>query len=89
MEKIITQGKVLPKDETKVAFISNGALNAPTPQAANWIFRIVVVVTTVAAFWISGTALVDEQHKVEIMLALKTIDMLTLGVGKLFGIVEK
>ena len=87
MEKIITQGKVLPKDETKTAFISHGAINSPSPQWAKYMFRSVAVVTTILAFWIAGTSLVQESHKVEIMLALKSVDMLTLAFSKMFGIV--
>lgn len=87
MEKIITQGKVLPVSETKTAFVNQGAISAPSPQWAKYMFRSVAVLTTILAFWVAGTGLVPEAYKVEIMLALKTVDMLTLGFSKLFGIV--
>lgn len=88
-EKIQIEDKLIPKSQTKVAFVSGGAINSPTPSWANWMFRVVVILTTVVAFWVSGTSLVEDHHKTEFMLALKTIDMLTLGFSKLFGIVEK
>jgi hypothetical protein len=72
--------------KTKVQF---GALNSPTPNWAKWMFRSVAILTTVLAFYVAGTQLIAEQWKVEVMLGLKSIDMLTLGFSKMFGIVEK
>jgi len=83
MEKVITQVK------TKTAFISHGAMNSPTPQWAKYMFRSVAVLTTILAFWIAGTSLIQESYKIEIMLGLKSLDMLTLAFSKMFGIVPE
>jgi len=82
MEKIKTQTK------TKTAFISHGAMNSPTPQWAKYMFRSVAVLTTIVAFWVAGTSLVQESYKVEIMLGLKSLDMLTFAFSKMFGIIS-
>lgn len=88
-EKILIDDKAVPKSQTKVEFLTSDALNAPVPSWANWVFRIVAVVTTVLAFYIAGTNLIAEQWKVEVLLGLKALDMLTLGLSKLFGVVAK
>ena len=82
MKEIKTQAK------TKTAFISHGAMNSPTPQWAKYMFRSVAVLTTIVAFWVAGTSLVQESYKVEIMLGLKSLDMLTFAFSKMFGIVS-
>ncbi|MFD0792755.1 hypothetical protein ACFQZX_03960 [Mucilaginibacter litoreus] len=64
-----------------------GAINAPKPQWATWLFRSVAILTTVASFWIGSTTLLKEHVKVEVVLALKAIDMLVLGLSNLFGII--
>lgn len=74
--------------ETKVEFLTKAAFNAPTPNKAKWVFRIVAILTTVLAFYVGSTQLIPEQYKIEILLALKSLDMLTLGFSKMFGIVE-
>lgn len=84
-EKVIVQvDKALPKSETKVVF---GALNKPTPIEAKWVFRGTLIVTSVVAFWIGGTKLVEESNKLEIVQALKALDLLVFGFSKMFGIV--
>ena len=86
MEKrILIDNKVVPKSETKVQF---GAVSNPTPTWAKWVFRGTAILTTVVAFYIGGTSLIQEQYKVEVLLGLKSLDMLTLGFSKMFGIVE-
>lgn len=72
------------QNKTTVKF---GALNSPKPQWATWMFRSVAIITTVISFWIGSTNLVGEGNKVEIVLALKSFDMLILGFSNLFGIV--
>lgn len=83
--KVQIDDKLVNKSETKVQF---GAINSPTPQSWKWDFRGVAILTTVVAFYVAGTNLIAEQWKVEVMLALKSLDMLTLGLSKMFGIVE-
>lgn len=84
-KKVIIDNKSIPVSETKVQF---GAVNSPTPIWAKWVFRATAILTTVVAFYVGGTNLIQEQYKVEVLLALKSLDMLTLGFSKLFGIVE-
>ncbi|HEK20005.1 MULTISPECIES: hypothetical protein [unclassified Mucilaginibacter] len=69
------------------AIVKFGAVNAPKPVWATWLFRSVAILTTVAAFWIGGTKLITDEAKVEVILALKALDMLVLGFSNLFGIV--
>lgn len=70
--------------ETKVQF---GAVGADKPKWATWLFRSVAILTTVASFWVGSTALIADQNKVEVILILKSIDMLVLGFSNLFGVV--
>lgn len=83
-EKVLIDDKAVLKSDTKVQF---GALNAPTPLWATWVFRIVFILTTAAVFLIGQTALISAPAKVEIMVWLKTLDMVVLGISKLFGVV--
>ncbi|RFZ90470.1 hypothetical protein D0C36_22055 [Mucilaginibacter conchicola] len=64
-----------------------GAVNSPKPQWATWMFRSVAILTTVISFWIGATQLIHDEAKVEVILALKSFDMLILGFSNLFGIV--
>lgn len=82
---VLINEKAIPIADTKSVF---GAVNAPSPQWAKWIFRGTAILTTVLAFYVAGTQLIPEQWKVEVMLGLKSLDMLTLGFSKLFGLVE-
>jgi predicted DNA repair protein MutK len=88
-EKVQIDDKLVPKSQTKVEFFTNDALKGQVPGWANWAFRITIIVTTVAVFWVGGTNLISQDNKIEVMLALKTLDALVLGLSKLFGIVEK
>lgn len=63
-----------------------GAIGSPTPKFAKWIFRGTLILTSVIAFWIAGTSLVSEPNKLEIVLALKAVDLLVFGFSKMFGI---
>ena len=73
----------------KTEFATKQAITSPTPEWAKWVFRIVAIITTVAAFWVAGTTFIVEPIKVEIMLALKGLDMLVLLLSKAFGVVIK
>jgi hypothetical protein len=72
------------KEPTKVVF---GALTAPTPLLATWIFRAVFIITSAVTIWIAGTELISTSAKVETMLILKMVDALVLGFSKMFGVV--
>jgi len=50
-------------------------------------FRSVAILTTIISFWIGATHLITDEAKVEVVLALKSFDMLILGFSNLFGIV--
>lgn len=88
-KNVLIGDKVVPKSQTTVEFLSRAALDAPVPSFANWSFRIVAIITTVAFFWVDGTSLIQEAYKSEIMLGLKSIDMVVLLISKGFGIVKK
>lgn len=67
-----------------------GQLGSPTPNWAKMVFKVTVIVTTVAVFVISGTTLMSTGAKMEATLWLKGVDMLALGFSQLFGVpVEK
>lgn len=62
------------------------SLTKPTPQWATITFRVVLVITSAIAIWVAATTLVSNGTKVEILLALKTLDFVVWGLGKLIGI---
>jgi|GEM_PF-1977834 len=85
MEKqILIDNAAVPVSETKVQF---GAVSAPTPVWASWLFRSVFILTSAVTIWIAGTELISKGAKVEWMLLLKMADALAFGFSKLFGIV--
>lgn len=61
-------------------------LKSETPLWAKWVFRVTLIVTTVLSFWIAGTNLISDNIKLEIIQALKTLDVLVFAISKLFGI---
>ena len=70
-------------EKTKFGF---GQLTSKTPSWASWLFRIVFILTTVAAFIISGDPQINDMIKVRVLLYLKGVDMLIYGFSKLFGV---
>lgn len=56
-----------------------------TPMWAKWMFRIVALITTAAAFVVAGDPGIPDPIKVRVLLYLKGFDMLILGFSKLFG----
>jgi hypothetical protein len=62
------------------------SLNRPTPNWATATFGVATVLTTAAAVWVAGTAMLPEALKLEWVLALKVADLILLGISKLFGI---
>jgi len=72
-----------PRTQVRFGFKS---LNHPTPNWAKTAFGVATVLTTAAAAWVAGTAMLPEAVKVEWVLALKVLDLILLGVSKLFGI---
>lgn len=72
---------------SKVEFATQKALAGVTPKSANVTFAVIFIVTSVLAGFVSGTHLIDEAWKVEVMLMLKAVDALVYGIGRLFGVV--
>lgn len=69
---------------------STTSLVLETPKWAKIMFRIVFLLTTALTLFIAGTTLIDENIKYELMLAVKSLDVIIYGVSKMFGIeVEK
>jgi len=62
------------------------SFNQPTPKWATIVFRAVFLLTTAISLWISGTNLVQEGSKVEVMLALKCLDVMVWGAAQSLGI---
>lgn len=83
-QQIVVTGTPVETSDTKTVF---GAFNAPTPLWATWMFRGVFGLTTIVAFWIAGTSLIDQDIKFEVGLALKTLDAVVFLFSKMFGIV--
>ena len=57
-----------------------------TPRWANRAFQLTAILSTVVVFVISGTTKIPAEDKAEIFLYLKGLDMLVLGVAKMFGV---
>lgn len=57
-----------------------------TPRWAKIMFRIVFLLTTAFTLFIAGTNLIQENVKFELMLAVKSLDVLIYGISKMFGI---
>lgn len=61
-------------------------IGKPTPLWAKNMFRVVFVLTTVASFWVGASTLIEPLYKAELMLGLKSLDMIIFGFSKLFGV---
>jgi len=75
--------------ETKVQFLTGAAIKGKTPAWLTTVFRATIVLTTVASFWVNGTTLIKEDMKSEVILALKSVDMLVWLAGRGTGEVPK
>lgn len=85
-KKYIIENKTVPESDTKVVF---GAVKAPTPEWVKIVINVTTILTTALAIFIGATNLIGEANKYEAMLAIKAIDVLVVGIGKMFGVVEK
>lgn len=74
--------------EKKISFGLTG-LKAETPRWAQWTFRVVFLLTTVATFVIAGDDQIPNELKVRIGLYLKGLDMLIYGLSKMCGVTVK
>jgi len=72
--------------QTVTHFATKEAINSETPKWAKNLFRITFILTTAFAFFMAGTNLFEEAIKFEILLALKSLDLVIYGVSKLFGV---
>jgi hypothetical protein len=61
-------------------------LGSDTPKWANVALGLTIVLTTVAAFVVASDPGISDAIKVRITVYLKGVDMLVLGVSRLFGI---
>jgi len=62
------------------------AVALETPRWAKIMFRIVFLLTTAFTLFIAGTNLIEENVKFELMLAVKSLDVMIYGISKMFGI---
>ena len=65
---------------------STKSIALETPRWAKIMFRIVFLITTAFTLFIAGTNLINENVKFELMLAVKSLDVVIYGVSKMFGI---
>lgn len=83
-EKVVTQGKVVNKEDTTVKF---GEINAPTPQWAKIAIRLTIVVVAAATFIAASDPGISDELKIRIGVYLQGLNLIVLGIGNLFGIV--
>ena len=62
------------------------SISQPTPKWATWLFRIVFLITTAGMIWVGATRLIQDDSKVEIMLAMKVLDVVVWGIGRGLGV---
>jgi len=62
------------------------SLNKPTPAWATTVFRVIFILTGVAAFIIVGSTMFDNDMKVEIVLWLKGVDMAVWAITRFLGV---
>jgi len=60
-----------------------------TPVWAKWVFRITTILTTAVAFVVAGDPSIPDMIKVRILLYLKGLDIIVLGLSKMFGIIPE
>jgi len=70
----------------KQHFATKKALNSRTPTWAKNMVSVTFIITSAITIFIAGTNLVSEEIKYELMLAIKTIDVLVAGAAKLWGV---
>lgn len=69
----------------KKIFFGFGQLTKETPKFALWLFRITLILTTVATFVIAADPFFNDAFKVRATVYLKAFDMVIFGFSKLFG----
>jgi hypothetical protein len=72
--------------QTKTTFGSLEAIKAPTPKWATYTYRATIALTTAIAFYVAGSSLVADLWKTEIILGLKSLDMVVFALSKMFGV---
>lgn len=70
----------------EIKFMSKEAISLPTPKAATWIFRIVIILTGAATLIIAGDPGIPNELKVRLAVYLKGLDLAVWGIGRLLGI---
>lgn len=72
--------------DQKIIFGSPTAFKSRTPAAANWVFRVVFLLTLAAGIIIAGEPHIPDDVKVRIFLYMKGFDVFIWGIGRGFGI---
>lgn len=75
--------------ETKTQFATGAAIQGKTPVWLTYAFRTTIIITTAITIWLAGTKLVPDAHKFEITMALKALDFLIWGIGRMTGVVKE
>lgn len=62
------------------------SVNSPTPQWANWTFRVVFILTTAAIMVIAADPTIPDSVKVRIGAYLKGLDFVVWGLSRMLGV---
>jgi hypothetical protein len=64
-------------------------VNKKTPLWAKWMLGVTIILTTAAAFIVSGDPAIQPTTTVRVLVWLKGVDIVVLGISQLFGIEVK
>jgi len=70
-------------------FATQKAFASRTPTWAKNMVTITFVITSAFTLFIAGTNLIPESIKYELMLAIKSLDVIVAGFAKAFGVSEE
>ena len=70
----------------KTHFANKTALNSRTPTWAKNMFRITLLLTSVATFIIASDTAIPADTTVRIGVYLRAVDLLVYGLSKMFGV---
>lgn len=87
-KRVIVDNKAIPVSDTKTSF-GFGQLTNDTPTWAKNALKLTIVLTSVATFIIATDTEIAPKLALRIGVYLKALDLLVLGVSRLFGVEAK
>lgn len=75
--------------ETKTHYLTAKAIKSKTPLWAKNVFRITLLLTSVATFVIAADTTIEPETAVRIGAYLKGLDLLIFGLSKMIGVEVK